>query len=73
MLIFLQLPVAEKVEQLQKLTSNTDQLGITEIIASVHILRTATEDVFDNLTVSKLRYIDEIMYFIAGINIFRNC
>ena len=64
MLIFLQLPVAEKVEQLQGLTSNTDQLEITEIIASVDILRTATENVFDNLTVSKLRYmyIDEIMY-----------
>ena len=73
MLIFLQLPVVEKVEQLQELTSNTDQLGSTEIITSVYILRTATEDVFDNLTVSKLRYSDEIIYFIADINIFRNC
>ena len=61
MLIFLQLPVAEKVEQLQELTSNTDQLEITEIIASVDILRTATENVFDNLTV-RYMYIDEIMY-----------
>ena len=51
MLIFLQLSVAEKLEQLQKLTSNTDQLGITEIIVSVYILRTATEDVFNNFTV----------------------
>ena len=51
MLIFLQLPVAEKLEQLRKLTSNTDQLGITEIIVSVYILRTATKDVFNNFTV----------------------
>ena len=51
MLIFLQLPVAEKLEQLRKLTSNTDQLRITEIIVSVYILRTATEDVFNNFTV----------------------
>ena len=51
MLIFLQISVAEKLEQLQKFTSNTDQLGITEIIVSVYILRTATEDVFNNFTV----------------------
>ena len=51
MLIFLQLPIAKKLEQLRKLTSNTDQLRITEIIVSVYILRTATEDVFNNFTV----------------------
>ena len=51
MLTFLQLPIAEKLEQLQKLTSNSDQLGITEIIVSVYILRTATENVFNNFTV----------------------
>ena len=51
MLIFLQLPIAKKLEQLRKLTSNTDQLRITEIIVSVYILRTATEDVFNDFTV----------------------
>ena len=62
------------MEQLQNLTSNTDQLGTTEIITSVSVLKTATEDVSGNLTVRiNKMYCYKSNILIVDINIFRNC
>ena len=48
---YFQLPVAKKVEQLENLTSDSNRLGSTEVIASVTVLVTATQDVSGNLSV----------------------
>ena len=46
-----QLPVPERIEQLENLTSNTSLFQSDEVVASVTVLLTATEGVLENLTV----------------------
>ena len=46
-----QLPVGDKVEKLEALTSNSSMLGSTEVAASVSVLVTATDDLAGNITV----------------------
>ena len=67
-----QLPVDEKVQQLEELTSNTQELKTTEVTASVSILVTATEDVSGNITVINMIIILITKYitFTADNNIF---
>ena len=49
--VYFQLPVSDKVEELETLTSNSSMLGSTEVAASVSVLVTATDELAGNLTV----------------------
>uniref|UniRef100_A0A1X7SMH6 GAIN-B domain-containing protein n=1 Tax=Amphimedon queenslandica TaxID=400682 RepID=A0A1X7SMH6_AMPQE len=62
-LMYHNLPVDEKVQQLEELTSNTQELKSTEVTASVSILVTATEDVSGNITLTStfLEVVDNIL------------
>ena len=62
---FCYVPVTKKVKQLENLTSNS-RLGSTEVIASVSVLITATEDVSGNFTVRPLLslFLQTIYYYI---------
>ncbi|XP_019850052.1 PREDICTED: hemicentin-1-like isoform X1 [Amphimedon queenslandica] len=57
------LPVNDKVEELETLTSNSSMLGSTEIAASVSVLVTATEELAGNLTLTMtfLEVVDNII------------
>jgi hypothetical protein len=63
------LPVTEKVEQLEDLTSNVTMLGSTEVTASVFILTTATKQVAGNITLTTTYFgvIDNILQVDANI------
>ena len=50
--LHIQLPVAEKVAQLENLTSDNNIVVFTEVAASVSVLLTVVEDVSQNFTVS---------------------
>ena len=47
----IQLGTAARVQQLDEFTENSDNLGSTEVIVSVAVLLTATEEVSGNVSV----------------------
>ena len=57
-----QLPVGDKVEKLEALTSNSSMLGSTEVAASVSVLVTATDDLAGNVTVSELFHDTNVLH-----------
>ena len=50
--LFLKLEIEARVQQLEDFTKASDDLGSTEVIVSVVVLLTATEEVSGNLSVS---------------------
>ena len=48
----LQLPTNERIEQLQDITDIGNDLGSTDVVVSVAVLLTTTEEVSGNLSVS---------------------